>query len=1119
MSSSAKSSSSARCSPSYFTCTLGEARILNATLEPAPYHTVNEFIDYLAEHYGDTTAVACARPGSDDSWIVEALSFFELEQLSSKLCGHLKSQLDPGLPQQTVACYASSSLSYLVHLLALLRAGYKVALISTACTADAIKHLLNACKATAVLYDDRHGKLIEQLITSSADSSLESVVRINLSHELTEQLNRLNTVKGLPALERTGNADDIVLYGHSSGTSTGLPKPIPITHQDEIGALPRFHQIAEYESPSSTLSTTPIYTGGLADLWRSWSARTTLWTYPENEIPITAENILKYKIAAEEWICNHTKTASPIGYLSCVPYVTQMMAENTSLLAWLKTMKMVGVGGAAMSASLGDMLVEKGVSLVSRFGSRECGFLLSSDRDYDHDKEWQYLRHDESVKDIMFQKWNDTDYELIVTQSWPSLSPAIRDKLPFNSHDVFKPHLTIRNAWKYNGRSDVQITLITGKKFDPAGIEASLVASDLIEDAVVIGNDQLQPAAIIFSSEQAECLNQEERHQKIWNSVSDVNVICPSHARLQQSMIIVLPSTEVSKIQRSSKGSLMRGKFNESFAEIIRRLYTENKEHRSGTKLNNLGDEERMEAISSIVKELLGTKALDANASFYNAGVDSTMSMQIRNQIRARLSDSLMDKIPMNIVYNTGCIKELSDFVAKLGVIHTGIDINDSDIVGGEHEMEQFLEPIRASDEQSRDLLVETSEMRRLFSGESEAGETVLLTGATGFLGAHILAELTNNPKIQRIVCLVRNHSKDRESIEAQDRVLKSLSSYGISLSKAELGKIISLYSTLDKADLGLSTRDLQQILPRLDHIIHAAWAVNFSLPLQAFSNHLRGLLHLYNLAKVVKVSGGRTRFAFVSSTAAILSASKPISETLSLNVSDASGTGYGKSKWAAEKILREICSEAKWPDVTILRVGQLTGNSISGAWNLREAWPLMMDAGFRLLQDDKKALLPDLSNISDKELDWLPVDLAAKSVLEIALAESEGEIKSKLNVFHVVSSLASGPTWADVKNWLGQPVNLNLKCQKKSFEVEFLPPQQWLDLLEEKGHQGHKHLAMSLIPLWRNGWIEDQISILEEQFSTEEAQRHSKTMQAQTVGKGVTKEDFLRMLGWILSQ
>ncbi len=38
----------------------------------------------------------------------------------------------------------------------------------------------------------------------------------------------------------------------------------------------------------------------------------------------------------------------------------------------------------------------------------------------------------------------------------------------FATADLFAPHPEIPHAWKYHSRADSQLTLITGKKFDPA---------------------------------------------------------------------------------------------------------------------------------------------------------------------------------------------------------------------------------------------------------------------------------------------------------------------------------------------------------------------------------------------------------------------------------------------------------------------------------------------------------------------------------------------------------------------------------------------------------------------------------------------------------------------------
>lgn len=66
-----------------------------------------------------------------------------------------------------------------------------------------------------------------------------------------------------------------------------------------------------------------------------------------------------------------------------------MMEADKYSLQFLK----VWIGGAALPAEVGDRLVTRVINLISRFGSAECGILLSSYRDFIVDREWQYLRN------------------------------------------------------------------------------------------------------------------------------------------------------------------------------------------------------------------------------------------------------------------------------------------------------------------------------------------------------------------------------------------------------------------------------------------------------------------------------------------------------------------------------------------------------------------------------------------------------------------------------------------------------------------------------------------------------------------------------------------------------
>lgn len=159
-----------------------------------------------------------------------------------------------------------------------------------------------------------------------------------------------------------------VLY-HTSGTS-GMPKPIPQTHFEAIGVLPCLSD----GRGNASFTTTPLYHGGMADVLRAWTSNALIWLFPGKDVPITPANILKsIQMAQEATQSEQPHEIPPVKYFSSVPFVLQMLAADEEGMKILKGMDIVGVGGAALPAAAGDDLVAKGVNLISRYGSMECG--------------------------------------------------------------------------------------------------------------------------------------------------------------------------------------------------------------------------------------------------------------------------------------------------------------------------------------------------------------------------------------------------------------------------------------------------------------------------------------------------------------------------------------------------------------------------------------------------------------------------------------------------------------------------------------------------------------------------------------------------------------------------
>ena len=500
---------------------------------------------------------------------------------------------------------------------------YRILFYSPQCQPEAISHLCNSCEASFLLYD----KSFSSLAANSA-----SVSKQNNKNLVTAQLPWQDDPAGISNIAdnssckttytpfRTLSENDIAYFHHTSGTSTGLPKPIPQTHQAGVGVLPCLDG-TQY----ATFTTTPLYHGGIADCFRAWASSGLIWLFPGADRPITTSTILSSLMSASE---ASERGAPQVRYFSSVPYVLQMLTEDAKGIEKLRGMEIVGVGGAALPPSVGDSLVSQGVKLVSRFGSAECGFLLSSHRDYARDFAWQYLRPPIQSPYLRFEPQPSSGlHELVVLAGWPHIAKTNREDGSFATADLFEPHGSIYGAWKYHSRKDAQLTLVTGKKFDPQPLEDAIRASSrLISECLVFGSGRMVPGALIFRADGVDSV-ESEVVDGIWGEIETINVKGQNHTRIERTMIVVLPTG--AKLSKSSKGTVMRGEAEKSFAKEIEGAYSGEDELSNGV----VDDIDVLPTIRSLVGSVCGGKPLGDDDDFYHCGIDSAKCTQIRGLI------------------------------------------------------------------------------------------------------------------------------------------------------------------------------------------------------------------------------------------------------------------------------------------------------------------------------------------------------------------------------------------------------------------------------------------------------------------------------------------------------
>lgn len=110
----------------------------------------------------------------------------------------------------------------------------------------------------------------------------------------------------------------------------------------------------------------------------------------------------------------------------------------------------------------------------------------------------------------------------------------------------------------------------------------------------------------------------------------------------------------------------------------------------------------------------------------------------------------------------------------------------------------------------------------------------VLLTGATGFLGAFLLSELLKSPETT-VFCLVRaaNHDLALERIESNLKLYGLSSPDGHVQAALDHQRVVPIAGDLSKPLLGLDAVLHKELATVIDSIVHCASVVNLMLPYQ----------------------------------------------------------------------------------------------------------------------------------------------------------------------------------------------------------------------------------------------------------------------------------------------
>ncbi|MGW1963688.1 thioester reductase domain-containing protein [Streptomyces sp. NPDC001935] len=210
-------------------------------------------------------------------------------------------------------------------------------------------------------------------------------------------------------------------------------------------------------------------------------------------------------------------------------------------------------------------------------------------------------------------------------------------------------------------------------------------------------------------------------------------------------------------------------------------------------------------------------------------------------------------------------------------------------------------------------------------SPEPAPPRRILLTGATGFLGSHLLLDLLRHSDAH-VHCLVR--AADEESATA--RLAAALKSHRLPWSAEIRRRVTVLPGDIRRPRLGLPDDVWDWLAHELDSVVGVAAAVDFLRGYQSLrQSNVVGALTLAELA----ATGPPKPLHHISSIAVFNEVGiTSMGEDDPLAHADRLVAGYDQTKWAAEVALRRARDHGLI--VTAMRPGGIGGHTRTGAHN-----------------------------------------------------------------------------------------------------------------------------------------------------------------------------------------
>lgn len=255
---------------------------------------------------------------------------------------------------------------------------------------------------------------------------------------------------------------------------------------------------------------------------------------------------------------------------------------------------------------------------------------------------------------------------------------------------------------------------------------------------------------------------------------------------------------------------------------------------------------------------------------------------------------------------------------------------------------------------------------------------SILLTGATGFVGSHLLCELLSRGDV-RVQCIVRGETP----AAARARLLASLERHQCILSEEQLQHVSAISWDITSSP----SPELTAMIAPPELVIHCAASVNLT---RSFASLVPANIHSTRWLLEYAANHG-ARFCYVSTLA--VAPTDVRSSHIPEQIFDAHPElvdGYQQSKWHAEQLCKFAAAQGL--KVQVVRLGRVVGSTTTLLVN-------PSDIVWRIARASTRCGY--WPNLDFAEV-WTPVDTVAAITAQLSLSSSSAPDENPCQVFQI---------------------------------------------------------------------------------------------------------------------